>query len=130
MKFTELKLKIRRVSRKGQVMLVSVLTLGAVMIGVTAVSGLLVVYQIRISSDITNSAKAIFASDAGIDWALYQVLKPTSTAAKPIFSNGARFDVICKNSSGNQVQCADRSVSSIKSNGFYGAISRAFELNL
>ncbi|MDO8664514.1 MAG: hypothetical protein Q7K44_03170 [Candidatus Liptonbacteria bacterium] len=132
MKFTELKLKSSHASRNGQVMLVSILTLGAVMIGVTAVAGLLVVYQIRMSSDVANSAKAIFASDAGIDWALYQFLKPALATPdkRPVFSNGARFEVVCKNSSGNQVQCTDQSVSSIKSNGFYGLISRVFELNL
>ena len=125
-----IKLKIRRVSRRGQVMLISVLTLGAIMLGATAVSGLLVVYQIRMSSDTAGSAKAIFASDAGIDWALYQFLKPTSTAPAPVFSNGARFEIVCEDSSGNEVQCTDQSVSLIRSIGIYGTISRAFELGL
>ncbi len=132
MKFTELKLKIGRASRKGQVMLMSILTLGAVMLGATAISGLLVVYQIRTSSDAASSAKAVFASDAGIDWALYQFLKPASATPdkQPVFSNGAGFDVVCENSSGNTVQCTDQSVSLIRSNGIYGTISRAFELGL
>lgn len=132
MKFTELKLKIKLASKKGQIMLMSVLTLGAVMLGATAISGLLVVYQIRMSSDAASSAKAVFASDAGIDWALYQFLKPESASSRqpPVFSNRARFEVICKDSSGNVAQCTDPGVSSIKSNGFYGLISRAFELGL
>lgn len=132
MKFTGLKLKIGIVSRKGQVMLISVLTLGAVMLGATAVSGLLVVYQIRMSSDAAGSAKAIFASDAGIDWGLYQFLKPASATPdkQPVFSNGAEFDVVCENSSRNTVQCTNASTSLIRSNGIYGTISRAFELGL
>lgn len=132
MKFTELKLKIKLASKKGQVMLMSILTLGAVMLGATAISGLLVVYQIRTSSDAASSAKAVFASDAGIDWALYQFLKPASATPdkQPVFSNGARFELVCKDSSGAEKSCNDPSVSSIRSNGFYGVISRVFELGL
>ncbi len=131
MKFKELKTKINRASRNGQIMLVSILTLGAVMIGVTAVAGLLVVYQMRISSDVANSAKAIFASDAGIDAALYQFLKPSSGFTPDNnFSNGARFELVCMDSSGNTVQCTNASTSLIRASGYYGSITRVFELGL
>ena len=58
-------------NENGQVMLITVLALGGILLGATAIGGLLMTYQIRQSSDITNSTKAIMAADAGIEWALY-----------------------------------------------------------
>ena len=46
-------------------MLLAVLTLGATMLGATTIAGLLMVYQIRQTTDFENSAKAVFAADAG-----------------------------------------------------------------
>ena len=47
-------------------MLIAVLSLGGAILGATAVAGLLTLYQIRATTDTENSAKAIFAADAGI----------------------------------------------------------------
>lgn len=113
-------------------MLVSILTLGAIMIGVTAIAGLLVLYQLRTSADVAGSAKAIFASDAGVDWALYEFLKSTSPDFQTPdvkFSNSASFSVACKNPSG-PADCTDQTLSSIVSTGNYGQISRVFQLDL
>ncbi|MBT9169111.1 MAG: hypothetical protein DDT19_02463 [Syntrophomonadaceae bacterium] len=46
--------------------------------------------RIRASSDITNSAKAIFAADAGIEWELYKQFK-NPNYPKPLLSNNADF---------------------------------------
>jgi len=108
----------------------SVLTLGAVMLGATAISGFLILYQIRMSSNAADSAKAIFAADAGIDWGIYSFTRPTSTPPSTSFSNGSRFEVVCKDPSGNTVQCTNASTSLIRSSGYAGSITRVFELNL
>jgi hypothetical protein len=55
----------------GQVMVLTVLSLGGTLLGVTAIAGLLMLFQIRQATDLGNSAKAIFAADTGIEWALF-----------------------------------------------------------
>ena len=118
-------------TRKGQVMILSIITLGAIMFGATAVSGFLVIYQLRTSSDAADSAKAIFAADAGIEWGIYQFSKPASAAPAPVFSNRASFVLACYDSSSSQVPCtASSSVSVIRSSGRSGMSHRAFELGL
>lgn len=57
--------------RSGQAMLIAVLSLGGAILGATTVAGLLTLYQIRATTDSANSAKAIFAADAGIEWAQF-----------------------------------------------------------
>ena len=52
-------------------MLIAVLALGGAILGATAVAGLMTLYQIRAATDTANSAKAIFAADAGTEWALF-----------------------------------------------------------
>ena len=61
--------------RSGQVMLISVIMLGGVLLSAAAIGGLLTIYQIRASNDIVSSAKAVFAADSGIEittWCLYK----------------------------------------------------------
>ncbi len=111
-------------------MLLSVLTLGAVMLGVTAISSFLVLYQIRMTSDIADSTKAIFAADAGIDWANYQFSNPTSTSLQaPVFTNGASSTVQCYVAS-NPTSCQNTSITAIRSLGQSGMSYRSFELGL
>ncbi len=111
-------------------MLLSVLTLGAVMLGATAISGFLVLYQIRMSSNYADSATAIFAADAGIEWGIYEFTKPTSTPPSVTFSNGAHFDVTCKDGTGAVVQCTNASTTLIRSTGYFRSATRVFELSL
>jgi len=58
-------------ARRGQAMLLAILTLGATMLGATTIAGLLMVYQIRQVTNFRDSAESIFAADAGTEWALY-----------------------------------------------------------
>ena len=58
-------------TRSGQVIILAVLTLGGILLSAAAVSGILLVYQIRNTNDAVNSAKAIFAADAGIEAASF-----------------------------------------------------------
>jgi hypothetical protein len=57
---------------RGQVMLLSALLIGGSILAATSVAGYLMLLQIRQSTNIANSAKAITAASTGIDWALYQ----------------------------------------------------------
>ena len=48
-------------------MILTVLALGGAVLGATTVAGLLMLYQLRQTSDMANSARAIFAADAGTE---------------------------------------------------------------
>lgn len=87
--------------RSGQAMLIAVITLGATMLGATTIAGLLMLYQIRQATDFANSAKSIFAADAGAEWALYNYfqLSGQSEVPRPTFSNGASVSVNCYDAS-------------------------------
>jgi len=110
-------------------MLLAVLTLGATMLAVTTIAGLLMVYQIRQVSDSGNSAKAVFAADSGAEWALYNFFEQSG---QPIetpqmgFSNGATAAVTCYDASSTPGLCtATTSVEAI-SKGSAGNTKRAF----
>jgi hypothetical protein len=57
-------------------MLIAVLALGGAILGATTVAGLMTLYQIRATTDTADSAKAIFAADAGVEWALFNYYCP------------------------------------------------------
>ena len=97
----------------GQAMFLSILAIGGTILGATTIAGLLMIYQLRRTSDLANSAKAIFAADAGLESALYNFYKcnfdPASPGAPcpvdgpPAFSNGAVTLVECLDHNGNAV---------------------------
>jgi len=108
-------------AEKGQVMLLTVMVTGGLILTASVIGGLLMLYQVRQSTDIINSTKAIFAADAGLEWDLYQrfVINDNSdgTFDNPIsFSNGATVKII-------------RNGNTTKSIGTAGHTSRAFEAN-
>src|SRR3989338_4300716 len=51
----------------GQVMIITIVMMGGILLSATAIAGLLLVYQIRQSNDSVSSAKAFFASDTGLE---------------------------------------------------------------
>lgn len=84
--------------RSGQVMIITILVLGGAILSATTIAGLLMLYQIRQTTDIANSGKAIYAADAGIEWSLYNWFctvsgKGVCDVGKPIFTNKANFEV-------------------------------------
>ncbi len=105
-------------------MLLAVLTLGATMLGATTIAGLLMLYQIRQTTDFGSSAKAVFAADAGTEWALYSYFQGASVP-QPIFSNGASAVVIC-DPSGTAASCAASTSVDAISKGSAGNTKRAF----
>ena len=66
-------------------MILAVLMLGGAILGVTAIAGLLMLYQIRQSTDFRNSATSIFAADTGVEWAFYNFFQ--SAEPMPTFAN-------------------------------------------
>ena len=86
-------------------MLLMVLSIGATILGATTIAGILMVYQIKGSTDFINSSKAIFAADTGTEWAEYNHFHPTSTLPSPSFSNGASLIVSCYDANNTLTPC-------------------------
>ncbi len=111
--------------RSGQAMLIAVLALGGAMLGATTIAGFLMAYQIRDTTNFIDSAKSIFAADAGTEWGIYRFTVDSST---PMFtlSNGASANVTCSDASGNVVSCGAAATTQIVSEGTSGETARAF----
>lgn len=75
---------------KGQVMLLTVVLLAGSVLGTTAIAGILTLNQLRQAAFASDSMKAIFAADTGIEWELYRQFQ-NPTAEAPVMSNGAVF---------------------------------------
>lgn len=123
-------------------MLITVLALSGTILGATAIAGLLMLYQIRQTTDAVNSAKAIYAADSGIEWRLYRFFKIDGWACNPdcdgagtppdclppemanISSPAEPLNTSCVTMEG----AATTTV--IKSTGISGKSSRAFEIIL
>lgn len=116
-------------------MLITVLTLSGTILGATAISGLLMLYQIRQSSDTINSTKAIFAADTGLEWRLYKFFKADGQTCQdcpnggvcpePALGNGAVFQATCE-----LRLVAGTTTVAVKSTGTAGNNARAFEIVL
>ncbi len=59
-------------------MILASLALGGALLGISALAGLLMTYQIRQTTDLENSTKAIMAADSGVEWGLYQYFHPSN----------------------------------------------------
>jgi hypothetical protein len=134
--------------RSGQAMLIAVLALGGAILGATTVAGLMTLYQIRATTDTANSAKAIFAADAGTEWALYnhycglatpeqcdnlQVASGTADNAMPLFVNQASMTVNCYGNyaaTGATTTCSNTSTVVAISSGIANGSERAFFIGL
>jgi len=119
-----------RNGQQGQAMLLTVLALGGTILGATTIAGLIMVYQIRQSTDFANSAKALFATDAGIEFELYRFFKDPGYPDPPGLSNGSAFTTSCIDSSGGATPCNSSSTYAIKSLGASGNSQRGFLLIL
>lgn len=78
-------------------MILTVVILGGIIISIASLMSYLIINNLRQSTDISLSARAVFASDAGREWELWKAIKkgelPTegSDDSCPTFSNGAQF---------------------------------------
>ncbi len=114
------------ISQRGQVLILTVLSIGGVLLGATTIAGLLVTYQIRQATDLANSGRAIFAADAGIEWGLYQFFHPGTSRFAPVFSNGASSTTTCL----PIADCGDIGTRVVRVVGKAANAGRALELNL
>jgi len=114
-------------------MLLTVVVLSATILGATTIAGLLTMYQVRQTADIINSAKAIFAADAGLECAYYAIKPPASCKDSFLANcknitfddNGASFTAtITQEWSTSTPSCI------IRSTGEAGTAIRAFEAEL
>lgn len=102
---------------RGQVMILSVILMSGAILSATMVASFLMVYHMRQATDLANSAKAIFAADAGVEWQFYRVRKDANYPA-PVFTNGTQLQVVQVEP--NVYRCIGSSARS----------ARAFEINV
>jgi len=76
-------------ARSGQLLLLSVTMLGGLIISATAVAGLLLRYQLRLTNDAAKSAKALFAADGRLEWHNYCAEKNKSVIGSARGNPGA-----------------------------------------
>ncbi len=107
-------------------MLVTVIALSGIVLSATTVAGILMLYQIRQSTDAGNSTKAIFAADTGIEWEFYRFFKDP-TYPKPTFTNDADFTIACDSTLSTSPDGTNIESITIKSNGKAAKNFRAFE---
>ncbi len=72
-------------------MLLTVVLLSGIILGTTAISGTLMLNQLRQATNATDSQEAIFAADTGIEWELYKRFKDKNYP-QPLMGNGAIFE--------------------------------------
>jgi hypothetical protein len=121
--------------RRGQVMILAALVIGGTILSATSIAGLLTVYQLRAATDVSRSAKAIFAADAGIEWGLYEFFRGTNATA-PTFTNNATVVMNCYNANDDPtlttpIPCTTPTTTVIRAVGTgNNTANRAFEMRL
>ncbi len=110
-------------SRNGQAMLVMVMVLGITMLGVSAIAGYITIQQLRTAGDVSNSAQAIYAADAGTDWALFQLYLCPAQPTSSLCTNAQEFQQTLENGATVDARMTATSVQSI---GSAGRANRAF----
>lgn len=83
----------------GQVMMIVVMVLSAVIIGATGIAGILTARQTRQTADAGNFSKVLFAADSGFEWAKYKFFKDGYTCVDKN-NNKKKFDCSAPNSKG------------------------------
>lgn len=121
-------------NNSGQVMLVTVLAISGTLLSVTAIAGYLMLNQIRQTTDVVNSTKAVFAADSGLEWRLFKFFKGDNQKCLdcpdgeqcpgPQLANNATFQATCTSQISNNSETV-----SIQSKGISLRNARAFELS-
>jgi hypothetical protein len=127
--------------RAGQAMLITVLALGGAILGATTVAGLLTLYQIRATTDAQSSAKAVFAADAGVEWARFSYYCDSidtparcshgfSASVPTLGGSLATVSSTCYSdyNATTQVSCTNTTTVAAISTGMYLSSARAFYL--
>ena len=113
----------RRGDNSGQVMIMVIIMMGGILLSATAITGILMVYQIRQANDAESSAQAFFAADAALEWQLTSFNK--SYPYPLVFTNGvtatSSFDIL------PDPLNVSSSIIDFTSQGFSGNTVRALE---
>jgi uncharacterized protein (UPF0333 family) len=80
------------INQKGQVMLLSVLLIGGSILIFSTIAGYSMLLRIRASSFSADSAKAVFAADAGIECELYRFNFADPKNPKSVNCNNLKFE--------------------------------------
>ena|SRR3989344_9471222 len=138
-------MKNQRSKINGQAIFLVVLVIGGALLGATTIAGFLMVIQLQQVGDAANSAKAIFAAEAGVNCALYDFYNSTNPSPTPyhcfdwsdpgVFTgtidleNNISASFTCYKddtfSSAAKVQCTDSSSVFVLSRGISGTAKRA-----
>ncbi len=78
--------------REGQAMLLMVIILSAAILGTTSIVALMTLYEVRHTTGILNSARALAAADSGIQCAL---MKNTKDAQPSTRNCGEKINLLC-----------------------------------
>jgi len=117
----------RRKNEKGQVMVLTSIIIGGLILSATSIAGLLMFFQLQQSNDAVTSGMAVSAADAGIEQTLdcyyhnATVLpNDTTTPVCPssgTLSNGATYSAYlwCVNQAGARVPCLENSYQNAQS---------------
>lgn len=120
-----------KIQNSGQVMLLSIVIIGTSILVVSIVAGYLMVQRLRFSSNMADSAKAVFAADAGIECELYNIFK----ADPDIVCNDLSFDALNALTAKTEtiknffINPLGETIYYIKSTGTFNKSKRAFYLS-
>ncbi len=109
----------------GQVILLSVVIIGGVLLSAAAIAGLLTIYQVRSANDIAGSARAFFAADAALEWQSYQIEKKALFCTR-IFVP-VSFSFLVPNTSSSAACDEQANEIIVRAQGFAGDSARALE---
>ncbi|MCS6789051.1 MAG: hypothetical protein NZ484_00560 [Patescibacteria group bacterium] len=115
-------------NKDGQVMIVVSLALGGVMMISSLIGGILILNQLRQARNLADSAKAIYAADAALEWGFYQFAGKVGAIA-PKLNNGATSTTECFDANKNLISCSDNNTKYIIGKGRSLDISRAFQMS-
>ncbi|MDP2946307.1 MAG: hypothetical protein Q8N61_02540 [bacterium] len=105
-------------NQKGITLLLTVIIISIIMSIAILISNI-VITQLKLAGDISDSVAAIYAADSGVEWQLYQIRYGASVPV-PVMSNGAIVTTTVIGSYPNFT---------IKSLGSYRAVKRQFEVS-
>ncbi len=124
-------------------MILTTLALGGALLGATTIAGLLLLYQIRGTTNSENSAKAIFGADSGAEWVLFDFYcsqaalgtrcpgVPPGNYPTSSFSNGVITVMSCYDAANATTTCSSTSTAKTAiARGTALDSSRAFYVDL
>lgn len=116
--------------RQGQSMILTVLVLSSAVLAISAIGGYMMMLRLRINSDIVNTTKAIYITDAGIECEAYNQFQMAS-----IDCNAAPYNAFPHTSgtvdpsASYQVEYTPGPPPYMISKGIYRSSSRSFRLD-